>query len=98
MKLVKYDDNWADEMDLNGFKIMNDQDYEVWWEDIKESFKANPNQIWYCGSNEEVEFEGLEDFTRHITVDNIYTEQAIFLQDAFTLCNGEYGDFPYIEE
>ena len=57
MKLVKYEDNWADEMDLVGFMIMTDQDYDDWLIAVKNTFADNENQSYYCGSNEEVEFE-----------------------------------------
>ena len=82
--LVKFNKNWADEFDVDGYKIYNS---EADWNDEKgdladHSFMFGTNEGW-----EEGEFED-DDFT----VIGISNEEAAVLRK--TLGN-EFGTFPF---
>ena len=48
--LVKYCSNWADEFDIQGFAIMNEEEYIQWIEDFRKAEKTD--YVWYFGTNE----------------------------------------------
>ena len=60
--LIKYEDNWADETDLNGFAIV---ELEIWDATTKKlEEKAEFPLSWYSGTNEEQIWDSKEDFLR----------------------------------
>ena len=47
--LVKYCSNWADEFDIQGFAIMNEEEYIQWIEDFRKAEKTDyPTAIRRC--------------------------------------------------
>ena len=90
--LVKYRDNWADEMDLEGFRLMTISE----WEDIKqraeEYFKENSEYTYYVGTNEEVTFRNYNDWLRHFDVFNLLDHEYHAI---LRTLGQDFGFFPY---
>lgn len=59
--LVRSSGDWADEFDLEGFMLVNKED----WENIKEGIPDDDFDT-YFGSNELVCFDGKDDYLSHI--------------------------------
>jgi len=94
--LIKFNGNYADEFDVSGFVIMEEKDFydklkmlEQWPirdEDELHSWEKNKDKVFYrpmyigFGTNESVEFDGLEDFKSQIRVEELTEEEAEFLQ------------------
>jgi hypothetical protein len=92
MLLVKYDDNWSDEMDICGFKIMDNDQYSQFMDSV--NFGEYP-YIHYIGTNEEIYYELPRDFKRTLCTITITPEQLDVLTYALTLGEDkEYGFFP----
>lgn len=94
--LVKYSDNYADEFDIEGFAILEENQ----WYDIQKTVRTKvkfPNE--YCfGSNENIEYESAEDFLQTFTVINITDTLAELISMAFQLRPYDgimsFGKFP----
>lgn len=91
MKLVKWDDNWADEMDICGFVIMTDEEYKEFNQYVNNIFV--PFEI-SVGTNEELNYENGEDFLRSITVKEITEEETKVLDKFFK--NNKYGHTSFV--
>lgn len=84
--LVKWDSNWADEMDVEGFIIM---ERKAWNE-----FKANARKITHpfsicVGTNEEIDYETGKDLLDELTGKDITPEEKSTIKKFF----GESGGF-----
>lgn len=90
--LVKFDDNWADEMDLSGFRVMGAEDYEEWQKALKLlTFPYEP----YFGTNENTCYADMIDFQRTLDTQTISDEDAAVIINLF---GKKYGHFPSIED
>lgn len=89
--LVKFEANWADEMDVQGFSVMTKER----WKEACKTFKQikNKNGIcYYFGSNEGWEDGEIDDsWLENYTVVKITEEQERVLEDLDLL---EFGTFP----
>ena len=75
MKLLILNDNWADEIDCEGFMVVTEEEYKKWsdWLDKKKTF-------WFSiGTNEDLEYKDKADLLSKITVKDISDDEAIFL-------------------
>lgn len=88
--LVKYHGNWADEMDLNGFIIIEKEIWENHLERVKKFMKAAGPQRVSCGSNEDVDYSSFEDYKRSFKTNQLSNDEAARLK---TLFGSEYGHF-----
>ena len=87
--LVKWSDNWADEMDLEGFAVMESQE----WKDIKKKFEKHDHGFDISvGTNEDIDYSDGKDFLRHIETKNISDDEAKMLKKLFG--EGNFGMFP----
>ena len=92
--LVKYDSNWADEMDIDGFKVLTDKQWEKYQRDFKKHFKEEW-YTYYVGTNEEIEYGDFEEFRNDFNVSEITDEEAAVLEKLFgNLSKYSYGFFP----
>ena len=94
--LVKYCSNWADEFDIQGFAIMNDEEYIQWIEDFRKA--SYTKYQWYFGTNEYINCWDFEDWS----VTNLSKEEVlnlVFMLDLEQRYYDEdyptYGFFPY---
>ena len=84
--LVKYCSNWADEFDIQGFAIMNEEEYLQWIEDFRKAKEFNYD--WYFGSNEFINYWDEEDWS----VINLSMEEALNLIYILDLGQEHYED------
>lgn len=92
--LIKYDDNWADEMDVSGFIVCNFQEMSDWkkaMSNLKEIMQYSyfTHQI---GSNEEIMYTTFEEFDSCFEVCHITKREYESIKDIF---GREYGLIPY---
>lgn len=85
MKLLKFEDNWADEMDLYSFALVKDDIKELW--DKVQSYtdeeKASTGPVYLCvGSNEEIEYDNVADLLSNITEVKISSSEAHAIEKA----------------
>lgn len=73
--LVKYEDNWADEMNISGFKIFTKEHFDNWKEYWKECL-SKETYIFGIGTNEEIEYEDSNEFFSRFTVGEISGDEA----------------------
>lgn len=83
--LVKQNENWADEMDLEGFFITTQEDFNG---HLSEAKKAIPFTIC-IGTNEEVEYTRFADYANSFKVESITEDEYQTLKKLFgTEING----------
>jgi hypothetical protein len=99
--LVKYDNNYADEFDLEGFYVMEGEskkdiqkqllctEYDEEGEKTGEEFTNFPFER-YFGSNECIEYEDKKDYLSCFTIEEITLEESNVLNKLF---GGGFGDF-----
>jgi len=89
--LVLFNDDWADEMDMNGFSIMREDQ----WNWHVSALKASVYPIeHYFGTNESNEYNSAEEIIRCYTVKAITDEEAEVIK---RLISNDYGQC-YIPE
>lgn len=84
--LVKYCSNWADEFDIQGFAIMNEEEYIQWIEDFRKA--SDTEYQWYFGTNEFINYWDEKDWS----VINLSMEEALNLIYIFDLGQEHYED------
>jgi hypothetical protein len=87
--LVKFSSDWADEFDMNGFKVMSEEEFE--------KYKTGMNNEEYpyeagFGTNEWFDYEDAEDVMNDLTIVEISVSEAEVLTKLFT--DGSFGWIP----
>ncbi len=85
--LIRYNDNWADEMNINGLAIVH---RDAWQEILEETEKYfNTNSVWECsiGTNEDLEFSSYIDWLRKFTITELSDSEGITLMLVFKRVN-----------
>lgn len=95
--LVKFEDNWADEMDVHGFKI-----YEIEeWTELKVKIAKLNRKMEFCiGTNEELEFKNGKAILKSMTEYKITENEKKFLENIFGNkdrfgCTSLFMNIPY---
>ena len=91
MLFIQFNDNWADEMDVRGGKIMTEKEYEKYITAAKKAFEVNNYIDFWIGTNELIDYENFTDFINTLTIYSI-TEKEENVLRRFNLEN--YGFFP----
>ena len=91
MLFIQFNDNWADEMDVRGGKIMTEKEYEKYITAAKKAFEVNNYIDFWIGTNELIDYENVTDFINTLTIYSI-TEKEEDVLKRFNLEN--YGFFP----
>ncbi len=95
--LVKYKDNWADEMDLDGFRVMDKKELDEFVKNIG-ALKNFPFEV-YFGTNQGVEFESVKDIMKAFKFVPLTTFDMQCLKQFFPeAARWGYGMFPEFEE
>jgi hypothetical protein len=95
--LVKFTDNWADEMDLYGFRIMDGDQLDEFTKGIR-AIKRFPLEV-YFGTNEFVIYENQEDIMKCFMIQPITASEKSFLDRCFPKASRwGYGVFPALED
>lgn len=88
--LIRQHDNWADEMDIEGV-LITDQD--TWNQYLT---KIQWPATVCIGTNEEIEYDNIKGFLRSITIKSITSEDLTVLTKLFGLRPVDnIGDSPY---
>jgi len=85
--LYKFSDNWADEMDLEGFAILTENQKDVALTKIKREFKKGGTISF--GTNEDNEYENLNAIMGCIEIDTITSQQYHTMKSIFP--DGYFG-------
>lgn len=92
--LVKWSDNWADEMDVEGFAIMDGSE----WKEFQETARRVNSPISISvGTNEEVEYPNGTALLENIKAKKITTDEAKTIIKFFGECGG-HDNFRYCLE
>lgn len=94
---VRYTDSWADEMTIEGFSIMDEKEYEryvVALNAIITDMECGQPFIYYVGSNEEIEYDDVDDFLSAFETSE-FEEYPEGIEMVFGKKFPEFGFFPY---
>lgn len=94
---VRYTDSWADEMTIDGFSIMDEKEYEryvVTLNAIITDMECGQPFIYYVGSNEEIEYDNVDDFLSAFETSE-FEEYPEGIEMVFGKKFPEFGFFPY---
>jgi hypothetical protein len=81
---VKYNDNWADEMDITGFAIVKQEDWAAIIEEVKAFFKKKLGGWTFgVGTNEEIEYMTFKDWSRQLSQTELSDDEAKTMIDVF---------------
>lgn len=97
MWLVKLADNWADEMDIEGFSIMSTGQFTQWAKTVEEVAKKideGRSFEWYIGTNEWIDWDSGKDFKEAFNCEVITDEEANILKRLLLEGFDKYGLFP----
>ena len=96
--LVKFEENWADEMDVSAFAVFSAKDYRNWRSVMDRVEKAMEQAVltYSFGTNEEQDYEDFREFDGCFTVKPITQNQANTIREAFEI-DTNYGDFPGLD-
>lgn len=101
MWLVKLADNWADEMDIEGFSIMSTGDFTQWARTVEEVAKRideGHRFEWYIGTNEWIDWESGAEFKNAFNCEVISDEEAEIIKRLLLEGMASYGLFPSGED
>jgi hypothetical protein len=76
--IVKYADNWADEMDIQGFMVIPEKELKQWKKRIPSRFTFG------LGTNESIEYQSKKQFLDTVMIEKITTEKAMVLFELFS--------------
>jgi hypothetical protein len=62
--MIKFNDNWADEMDVESLWVTTGKDFEEFIDIIKENMDQILKREHYCGTNEFLEYSDEAEFWR----------------------------------
>lgn len=94
---VNYKDNWADEMFVDGFSIMDEKEYEHYtatMNAIVADIECGLPFIYQIGTNEEIEYNNVNDFLSAFEVSE-FEEYPEGIEMVFGKKFPEFGFFPY---
>lgn len=91
MLLIKHENNWSDEMDIYGFVVWPEEDWQGFLEDYQKVFAKCVPLEWYVGTNEYIIFEDYDQFLNSFEVVALSDDEAKVIT---TLFGHFYGFFP----
>ena len=94
---VNYKDNWADEMFVEGFSIMDEKEYEHYTATVNAiiaDIECGLPFIYQIGTNEEIEYNNVNDFLSAFEV-SAFEEYPEGIEMVFGKKFPEFGFFPY---
>jgi hypothetical protein len=85
--LLKYSDNWADEMDIDGHAVLTSEEYNEFNSKVDEL-----EYLWFSvGTNEDIEYESNESIKRAYSVSAILEDDVDVLDRLGIMFRG-YAD------
>lgn len=99
MILVKFNDNYADEFDVDGFRLYTKENWIKIEALISAHFKENGEWEFYFGTNEGIEYYDLETLVSTLVISEVSEEEVKTLIKLFPRCESYgYGIFPNFED
>ena len=95
--LVKYSDNWADEMDIDGFALLTEELYDEFISmvnKIRELLRAGETFEYYVGSNEFIFYDDEKYFADSFKTQRITSLAFEFIHVYICAPELTYGFFP----
>lgn len=92
--LLRFNGNWADEMDVDGFVLMGKKDWDEYKEQVISQFGPNERSV-SIGTNEEIIFSDADEYLNEITEIEVSEDQADFVVSIFG--STQFGTFPWLE-
>lgn len=89
--LVTWKANWADEMDIEGFKIYTEADWESYKSELKTMTKKFTIGV---GTNEEIDYDHGHELLNQLTVKKLNDDDAKFIKKTF---GDEFGFTQFTE-
>jgi hypothetical protein len=93
--LIKWDSNWADEMDIEGFIIVSKEkakEFKKQLKDYDSYFEV------YVGTNEDIEYGSGEELLNELTFKTITEEEAKTIKKFFGESSGHTGFWSSLED
>jgi len=98
--LIEYDSNWADEMNVNGFQVMTEVEFENYKKTVNRVFETSTyGWTFGIGTNQEIDYEKEKEFFNDIKVSELSDEEYMMFKKYFTRYDKmiTYGFFPDID-
>ncbi len=92
-KLVKFEDNYADEFDVEGFKTFTPEEFESWERKLKLVFDHENHVEIYFGTNEYCGYCSLLEYQSCLTISSIFATDVDFIRAHITTSEYGYGHF-----
>lgn len=90
--IIKWDSNWADEMDIQGFVIVDAKAAK----EFKDQLKTVKNGFTVCiGTNEDIEYSNGKDMLSDLTFEDLSEDEAETIINAI---GDEYGHTSFYQE
>lgn len=86
--ILRYADNWADEMDLDGFFLMTEAQKQRLDKSLELLECVNFYLEFTVGTNQEIEYDSVGDIKRAISIEGITLDQAQTLSSLDLLSTG----------
>jgi hypothetical protein len=91
---LKYNNNWADEMDIEGGLIFTKKEMDDYFSEFEKYFGTNLVYTFYVGTNEEITHDSFFDFKSCFTITEITDKEREVLEKLNL--NG-YGHYPCVD-
>jgi len=91
--LIYFNDNWADEFNLGGVALMEEEE----WNNAQSKIPSNQPLHYGFGSNQYLDYEDREDFLRHFWSRVVSNEEAAILRRLIKGIRTGYGFWPLNE-
>lgn len=86
--LLRYADNWADEMDLEGYVVLDEEEHAA----FQQKLNALDGFTFVVGTNEDIEYDSKEDLEAVIDIEEITEADVDVLEKLDLLSVGFAGD------
>lgn len=93
MLFVSFEGNWADEMDIEGHRIFEKEEYDEYLEKVKAKIEEDGCFTFYVGTNEDIEYDNFEEFKSKFTTKEITEEEIKTLEKFGLYGSGFFPDF-----
>jgi hypothetical protein len=90
--IVFFEDNWADEMDINGFCVMSKKEYDKMIDEINGINFENELEV-YIGTNESIEYTDAQSVLRCLKTKPVTKEEYDVLKKFFKQSYSKYIGF-----
>lgn len=95
--LIKFESNWADEMDIEGYYVTTVELYNKYIEEFKKYFEEEDSLSYCVGTNEEIEFDSLDELLECYDTKSITISDYEVLEKLNIIITGFTGPEVYLD-